>query len=212
MIKKCPICHKEFDGSSVKKYCSAKCKKTFENSQRSAPTAKQKKPSTKKYQPPSNRPQGVIPSIGENNIVKPTILNDKAAIYWDELAPILTGRGHLNILSKRILALYCDLQSRIDDIIMMLDAGSVEECQKCGAKNIIPGNRSLLQLDDKWDNKAGTETQSFKESPYSNLLRQYTARSLDYAKQLYLTPLSNRGNFGLEDEEKKDPEEEFLNG
>ena len=192
MIKKCPICKKDFEGNAKKKYCGKKCKKTFENSQRSAPKENKKSGDKKK---------NALPSIP---VDRPRGISEQSGVYWDELAPVLLKREHLNILSKRILEIYCVLQSKIDDILKMIDVGTIEECSECGAVKTIHGNRSLLQVDDKWDNKQGTESQSFKESPYSMLLRQYTARSLDYAKQLYLTPLSNRGNFGLEEDE---PEE-----
>jgi phage terminase small subunit len=198
MIKKCPVCHHDFEGSSIKKYCTPKCKKTFENSQRSAPEQKQKKVVKPKIKPPSkplSRPHG---------------LNAVAAAHWDKIAPTLEARGHLNILSEDAFAELCDLHSRLVDIRMMIDAGTSQECKKCGSEIIIPGNRSLLQIDDKWSVKDGAETQTFKESALSDLKRKYSKQFLDYCKAFYLTPLSNRGNFGLEDEEKKDPEEEFL--
>lgn len=192
MIKKCKGCPIEFDGPPNKKFHDPKCKKNYENSQRSAPKSKERNGDNPIYKPPS------IP------VDRPQTISNEAGIFWDELAPVLLKRGHLNILSKRILEIYCVLQAKIDDILKMIDIGTMDECVECGAKRIIPGNRSLLQLDDKWNNSTNTESQSFKESPYSMLLRQYTARSLDYAKQLYLTPLSNRGSFGLDEEPKED--------
>lgn len=198
MIKICAynFCSTEFEtNSSQKKFCSPKCKKRHENSLRTAPSKKQKK---------GKPPIFHLPSIPTT---RPQSISQEAGLFWDELAPVISKRGHLNILSKRILEIYCVLQAKIDDILKMIDIGTEDHCDECGAKNIKYPNRSLLQLDDKWDNSKGTETQSFKESPLSVLLRQYTARSLDYAKQLYLTPLSNRGNFGLEEDEEKKPDE-----
>lgn len=196
MIKKCPVCKKEFDGSPKKKYCSPKCKKFVENSKRGAPEKKAKKPDTGKTRPPSdntNHPQD-IPS----NITKPDNLNPIASAYWDKVSPLLIKRGHLNVLSEAILAEYCDVYSRLQDI----------------NRTINEANRSLLQIENRWvtnlDEEKGIETQSLEESAPSKNKRNYSALLLKYAKDLYLTPLSNRGNFGLEDEEKKDPEEEFL--
>jgi hypothetical protein len=182
MIKKCPGCNKQKDMRSNQKYCSKKCKKTFENSQRSAPKNKNngsKPPSNNKPSPLINRPQG---------------LNEIAASYWDKIAPTVMERGHLNILSEDAFAELCDLYSRLKDINKAIDET----------------NRSLLQIDDKWDNKTGVETQSFKESALSDIKRKYSKLFLDYQKQFYLIPLSNRGNFGLDQGEQKDPEEEFL--
>lgn len=188
MIKKCanPSCRKEFEGSPRKRYCSPKCKKFVENSKRAAPGKKEKtRLQSGKGLPPSsdNRPQD-IPS----NITKPDNLNPIASAYWDKVAPVLIKRGHLNVLSEDAFAELCDLHSRLIDI----------------RKAIDETNRSLLQIDDKWDNKTGTETQSFKESALSDIKRKYSARFLDYCKQFYLTPAANRGNFNLEEDEPED--------
>ena len=92
----------------------------------------------------------------------------------------------------------------------MINGGTIQKCDGCGKEVIIPGNRSLLQIDDKWSIKDGIETACFKESALSDLKRKYSRQFLDYSKQFYLTPLSNRGNFGLDNgEEKKD--NEFFN-
>jgi hypothetical protein len=48
-----------------------------------------------------------------------------------------------------------------------------------------------------------------KESALSDLKRKYSQRFLDYCKQFYLTPLSNRGNFGLDEEAEKEKDEFF---
>lgn len=192
MTKECPVCSHEFTGNPKKKYCSAKCKKTFENSLRGAPKSKPAKPKSRKYQAPPepiNRPQG---------------LNPIAAAYWDKIAPTLIKRGHLNILSEDAFAELCDLHSRLTDINKIINEGITEQCQGCGEEMHMHSNRSLLQIDDKWDNKAGTETASFKESALSDLKRKYSRQFLDYCKSFYLTPLSNRGNFNIEEDDDKD--------
>ncbi len=205
MIKKCanPHCKKEFDGSPRKKYCSPKCKKFVENSKRGTPGKKAKTPSPEKKRPPSDNGNHTQSS----NVTKPDTLNPVASAHWDKLAPILIQRGHLNVLSEDAFAELCDLHSRLVDIRLMIDTGTVVQCEECGAEVKMPGNRSLLQLDDKWTINDGTQTQTFKESALSDLKRKYSARYLDYCKQFYLTPAANRGNFGLENEEPPDKED-----
>jgi hypothetical protein len=126
---------------------------------------------------------------------RPTCLDGYAAAYWDKVSPILIKRGHLNILSEDAFTELCDLTSRLRDINIAINET----------------NRSLLQIDDKWDNKEGTETQSFKESALSDIKRKYSKLLLDYDKQFYLTPLPNRGNFDLIEEET-DPLDKFIKG
>jgi phage terminase small subunit len=182
MTNKCKFCKKKFEGSQRKKYCSAKCKKNYENSLRSTPIAKVKKTAKKVFGVPTGIP-----------INRPHGLNNVAAAYWDKIAPTLIHRGHLNVLSEDAFAELCDLYSRLVGINRAIDET----------------NQSLLQLDDKWDNRAGTETQSMKESALSDLKRKYSQRFLDYCKQFYLTPLSNRGDFGLDEEAEKEKDEFF---
>jgi len=184
MIKTCPVCKKNFEGSDKKKYCGPKCKKTYENSQRSAPKSSGKRPNPVKSKPPS-------PPIN-----CPQMLNEIAASYWRKIAPTVIERGHLNVLSEDAFAELCDLYSRLRDINSAIDET----------------NRSLLQIDDKWDSKEGVETRSFKESALSDIKRKYSKLFLDYQKQFYLTPLSNRGVFGFTDKEEEDPLDEFING
>lgn len=184
MIKKCPACNKKRDMRSNQKYCNAKCKKTFENSKRSAPGGKTPNADKSTINPPSS-----------SKIICPSYLNETAAEYWAKLAPTVIERGHLNVLSEDAFAEMCDLFSRLRDI-----NAAINET-----------NRSLLQIDDSWDNKKGIETQSFKESALSKNKRLYSKLFLDYQKQFYLIPFSNRGNFGLEDKEDIDPHDEFLN-
>jgi hypothetical protein len=198
MIKKCKGCPIEFDGPTNKLFHSKKCKKTFENSQRSAPKAKGKGGKPPKNKPPSdpvNRPQG---------------LNEIAATYWDKIAPTVMERGHLNVLSEDAFAELCDLYSRLKDINTMINLGVVQKCDGCGSEIKIPGNRSLLQVDDKWSVNDGTQTQTFKESALSDLKRKYSKLFLDYQKQFYLTPVSNRGNFGLEENGKAEDTKEDI--
>ncbi|MHB8110516.1 MAG: P27 family phage terminase small subunit [Syntrophorhabdaceae bacterium] len=203
MTKKCKICGKKFEGKSNKHYCSPKCRKAAEVALRRAPKVPKPNIKTTKKKPPT-REQGHsdIPS----NITKPDSLNPIASAYWDKVAPILIKRGHLNILSEDAFAELCDLHSRVVDIRRMIDAGTVIKCETCKAEVEIPGNRSLLQLDDKWSVNDGTQTQTFKESALSDLKRKYSARFLEYCKQFYLTPAANRGNFGLEDDEEESKE------
>ena len=80
----------------------------------------------------------------------------------------------------------------------MINMGTVQKCSGCGSEIAIPGNRSLLQIDDKWSANDNSETRTFKESALSDLKRKYSKQYLDYCKQFYLTPMSNRGNFGLD--------------
>ena len=148
MIKQCPICKEMKDMRSNQKYCSKKCKKDYENSQRSARKVEK------------DRELAVIGSGSATPIKRPQGLNEVAGSYWDEIAPLVTKRGHLNILSAGAFAELCDLYS------------------------ILQG------LDGKDD----------------NIKLRYSKQFLDYCKAFYLTPLSNRGNFGLP--EKKEKEED----
>ncbi len=191
MIRKCKFCKKKRPMKGKQLYCDAKCKKNYENSLRSTPKAEviRKKPHKDKLPPsPVNRPQG---------------LNELATAYWDKITPTVIARGHLNVLSEDALIELCDLYSRLTDINGMINMGTSQTCAGCGKEIIIPGNRSLLQLDDKWSINDGTQIQTFKESALSDLKRKYSRQFLDYCKQFYLTPLSNRGNFGLEEDGEK---------
>lgn len=176
MTKECKYCHKPFKGNAKKVYCSPRCKKNYENSQRSA----------QKHKGAHKAPPGTIQ--------RPQGLNETAAAYWDKVAPTVIERGHLNVLSEDAFAELCDLHSRLQDI----------------NKAINDGNRSLLQIDDKWDNKAGIEYQSFKESALSDLKRKYSKLYLEYSNKFYLTPLSNRGNYGLGENGKKDEKDNLF--
>lgn len=165
----------EFDGPSNKLFHDAKCKKRWENSQRSAPKIPPKSGSGKPPKPPSQP------------IDRPQHLNEVAAAYWDRVSPTVIQRGHLNVLSEDAFTELCDIYSRLVEVNRAIDEN----------------NRSLLQIVEQWDNKNGVESQQFKESALSDLKRKYSKLFLDYQKQFYLTPLSNRGNFGLESEEEK---------
>jgi len=202
MIKKCKSCKMEFTGRPNQNYCSPKCRKAEEVRLRRAP--KRPAPTSKsgKKKPPTGKASD-IPS----NITKPDNLNPIASAYWDKVSPILIKRGHLNVLSEDAFAELCDLHSRVVDIRKMIDAGTVLKCPECEAEIVTPGNRALLQIDDKWSLKDGTEGQNLKESALSDLKRKYSARFLDYCKQFYLTPAANRGNFNLEEDEPEDTKE-----
>lgn len=206
MARTCLWCKKPLNGKSNQKR-HPKCKKAYENSLRTGRIDKKKTPSPDKKKPHSGKGKDNI-NNPDFTVTKPKNLNPIASAYWDKVAPILMKRGHLNVLSEDAFAELCDLHSRLVDIRTMIDAGTVQECKRCGAEIIFPGNRSLLQIDDKWSVKDG-ETQTFKESALSDLKRKYSQRFLDYCKAFYLTPLSNRGDFGLEDEKEKENDEFF---
>lgn len=178
MTKKCPVCKHDFDGNAKKKYCSKKCKKKYENSLRSVPQSKQKSNQKQKSNPPSQ------------SIECPQWLNDVAADYWNRISPVVHTRGHLNIISADAFAELCDTYSRLIEVNKAIDET----------------NNSLLQIVEQWDNKNGTETKQFKESALSDLKRKYSKLFLDYQRQFYLTPLSNRGDFGLGENEPKEDE------
>lgn len=185
MIKKCKWCGSEKQLRSNQDYCSPKCRKAAEVSKRRTPKGSSR---GKSYNPPTG--EGNFPPV-----TKPEGLNEIAGAYWDKIAPILTQRGYLNVLSEDAFAELCDLHSRLTDINHAINET----------------NRSLLQIVEQWDNKNATENQQFKESALSDLKRKYSARFMDYCKQFYLTPYSVRGNFGLEDpKDKGDELDQFM--
>jgi P27 family predicted phage terminase small subunit len=184
MIKQCKVCGKQFMGKSTKHYCSPKCRKDAEVSLRRAPKPSKKPVRTAKRKSAATSPE---PSEG---ITRPDYLDEIASSFWDKLAPVLIKRGHLNILSEDAFAEGCDIYSQLRKVNMALKETGF----------------GLLQIDDKWDNREGTETRSFKESALSDLKRKYTAKFLDFCKAFYLTPASNRGNFGLEEDEDEPKE------
>lgn len=225
MIKRCPACHKKREMRSNQKYCDEKCKKTWENLQRSSLTPVRKprmagKPkvhllNSPKVKLPVILPDKPIAQLHPNqperqailqptvtptnpplagNITCPTYLNSIAAEYWEKIAPTVIERGHLNILSEDAFAEMCDNYSRLRDVNRAIDET----------------NRNLLQVIDQWDNKKGKEVYQVKESALSDLKRKYSKLFLDYQNRFYLTPLANRGNFGLDDKEEVDPHDAFL--
>ena len=195
MIKKCKFCQKEQEMNGKRIYCNAKCKKAFENAQRSL-----RKPES-----------GALALLPPTALTPPRHLEGGALAYWNKLAPVLIKRGHLNALSEDIFIELCDLVQRLRDINSAINEAG----------------RSLLQSDDKGANKEIKEIienqpspaprpmtfegGSPKESALSDIKRKYSKLYLDYAKQFYITPLSNRGNFGIQEEEK-DPLDEFIKG
>lgn len=105
-------------------------------------------------------------------------LSKAAMKYWDRLSPVVIARGHLNVLSADAFAELCDLYSKLDEI-----------------NDTINNNRnSLFQKNEKGE---------IKESVLSDLKRKYGKQLLDYCKVFYLTPLSNRGDFGLDENKPK---------
>ena len=169
MIKKCKNCGKSQEMKSNQLYCDAKCKKSWENSQRGGKVL--------------NFPK--THSIPTSALTRPVHLNGEAAGYWDKVAPILIERGHLNAISEDIFIELCDLICKLRDINKTINE-TIEI-------------RTLIQDDGKQN----------KESALSDVKRKYSKLLLDYSRQFYLTPLSNRGNFGMP-EEKTDPADDFI--
>ena len=134
----------------------------------------------------------------------PADLNDTAKVYWKKIAPYLIKTKQLHILSEDTFAELCDLHSRLKDINKMIDLGLQQECQHCKGIMTINGNRSLLQVDDKWDNKNSEETRSFRESALSDIKRKYSKQFLEYSKQFHLTPESMKGFYNFDKEDDKD--------
>lgn len=194
LIKECPVCRKSFDGLSVQKYCSGRCKKTFENSQRSAPSKRK------------GKSHGLPPVL----ITCPSDLNEMAGAYWRKVAPVLADRGHLNVLSEDSFKELCNLYSQLQKINRMID-----EAARSGDETVSKSG-GLLEVDEKRDSilplfgGPGSGSKIVQESKLSSLKRQYSKGFLEYCKQFYMTPFSNRGNFGLPDDQEKDPTEEFL--
>lgn len=144
----------------------------------------------------ANTPQPpVVVSSSKYTPTCPEYLNETAIVYWNKIAPTVAERGHLNVLSEDAFAELCDLYSRLVDI----------------NKAINETNRSLLQIEVKFDKKSKSQSSFNQESALSDIKRKYSKLFLDYQKQFYLIPLSNRGNFRLEDKETVDPHDEFLN-
>ena len=146
MIKACKWCGKEQEMRGKREFCPGdKCKNAYKYAKRTGKLETGKRLNTQAPTGPIDRPEG---------------LNEVAGAYWDEIAPLVTERGHLNILSAGAFAELCDLYS-------------------------------ILQSSDGKDD---------------NIKLRYSKQFLDYCKAFYLTPLSNRGNFGLP--EKKEKEED----
>jgi phage terminase small subunit len=187
MIKKCKFCHTEKEMTGKQLFCNPKCKKNFENSQRNGG---QKKNTQEKEKYSKSTQSLLLPVLN-----RPETLKGEAAEYWDRVSPILIQRGHLNAISQDIFIELCDLKQRLYDINLA----------------ITETNPSLLRIDDKGDNDNGGKIQVFKESALSDIKRKYSRLLLDYSKQFYLTPLSNRGNFDIPEDED-DPLDSFIKG
>jgi len=117
----------------------------------------------------------------------PDDLNDLAKSYWYKISPYLIKTKQLHTLSEDTFNELCDIYSRLKDINHAIDET----------------NRSLLQIDDKWDNKTGTESQSFRESALSDIKRKYSKQFLEYSKQFHLTPESMKGYYNFDDDNKE---------
>jgi len=118
----------------------------------------------------------------------PADLNDTAKVYWKKIAPYLIETKQLHVLSEDTFKELCDIYSRLNDINHAIDET----------------NRSLLQIDDKWDNKNAVETKSFRESALSDIKRKYSKQFLEYSKQFHLTPESMKGFYNFDKEDDKD--------
>ncbi len=173
MIKECKYCGRKFIGNGKRKFCPppARCKKNYENSLRSAPDLRGE--------------QGSLWTPSET-ISRPAGLNGKAAEFWDKVGPTVISRGHLNVLSEHAFAELCDLYSRLSDINQAI----AKESEQPGAKGATSSTAALT----KYVHGRGT-----KESALSELKRQYSKQLLEYCKEFYLTPKSNRGNYQLGD-------------
>ena len=170
MIKECKFCGIKFQSNGRRKYHSAKCKKDYENSLRSAPELRGE--------------QGALWTPSEM-ICKPARLKGRSADIWDTLGPTLISRGHLNVLSADIFAEYCHVTALLEDI------------------NAEISNAAELH---KYVHGRGT-----RESVFSELKRQYSKQQLDLARELYLTPKSNRGNYQLnEGDGKQEPADKMF--
>lgn len=185
MIKKCKFCGKSREMKGKRIYCDDKCKKSYENSLRG-----------KRVPGEHGFDQIVLPLLSA-----PDCLRGTAADYWGRVAPILIKRGHLNAISEDVFLELCDLVSRLQTINTAINQT----------------NRSLLQIeegvgDESADAKNKRMALACKESALSDIKRKYSRLLLDYCKQFYLTPLSNRGNFGISDGDEKDPLDEFIKG
>ena len=191
MLRKCKWCGKEQEMTGKREFCPGDhCKIAWKYAKRTGRTGKGE----------SGKYPGAVP-IDPSQIIRPQYLNAIAAGFWDKVAPTVIARGHLNVLSEDAFAELCDIFSRLQDINTMINMGLTYQCDACGKESHIHGNRSLLQVDDKWSANDNSETKTFKESAISDLKRKYSKQYLDYCKAFYLTPLSNRGNFGLPEEE-----------
>lgn len=178
MIKDCKNCGRKFSGNGKRRYCSARCKKNYENSLRSAPDMRGE--------------QGTLWSPSEM-ICRPARLNGTAAEFWDKVAPTVISRGHLNVLSEDNFAELCDLHSRLIDINRELDESSV----KAGGNGDTKPVSCAAGL---YKYVAGKGT---RESALSELKRQYSKQLLEYCKEFYLTPKANRGNYQMSDGDGK---------
>lgn len=186
MSNLCLWCKKPLNGKSNQKR-HPKCKKAYENSLRSGRITKKKTPSPDKKKPHSKKTNKNVNNSGFS-VTKPDNLNPIASAYWDKVAPILIQRGHLNIISEELFIQLCEIYS----LLVAMREDTKGESSTLVEEVII------------WDNRTGQELESSKESQLSKNIRNYTKLFADLCDKFYLTPKSNRGDFGLEDENRKD--------
>ena len=154
MIKQCPICKEMKNMRSNQKYCSKKCKKDYENSQRSARKAdKDRELAASSYgsAAPIKRPQG---------------LNAVAGEYWDRIAPTVQARGHLNVLSQEAFVELCDLHSRLTDINGIMNGGENTLFQRDDKKALKES--VLSDLKRKYSKQFLDYCKAFYLTPLSN--------------------------------------------
>lgn len=123
-----------------------------------------------------------------------------AAKFWDKVAPTVISRGHLNVLSEDAFAELCDLYSRLKDINKAIDEAKQPPAEGEEKK---PGSDTVGLC----DTKPGSEA---KESALSDLKRKYSKQFMDYCKEFYLTPKTNRGDFRLGDNEGKQDQKDAI--
>jgi phage terminase small subunit len=184
MIKRCLFCGNFFEGNSRVKYCpGGRCKKNFENSKRNA------------HKGGCGQQAGIV------IVSRPDWLNPVAAAYWDLVAPTAMSRGHLNILSRDSFAELCDVYSKLMDINKIINHGKSDSL----APIVMPIMKTMSGEDAVVISSVlfQKEENSIKESVLSDLKRKYSRQYLDYCKAFYMTPMSNRGNFGLKDLENE---------
>ena len=117
----------------------------------------------------------------------PKILSKGAKKYWKKLAPALITMRRLADIHSPGFAHYCEVLSKIDDIIVGLNNA----------------NQSLLQEDIMLD-KHQQERYQLMESSYSKMFRLYSVIALKMSKEYNLTPAEMKGVYKFADEPDED--------